>query len=135
MKKLLLLSLSILFLASCKDETTSNHQDSHSVQLSIDVSNAVNIGSLNIYMNDDIVGQMSAAGTHDRNMNYIFKLEQGITQHPMALNFSVEPMFLDSSEARGDISVNLLIDEEKQAETPLQPVVYGGSVRLSHTVE
>lgn len=62
-------------------------------------------------------------------------MHDDITQHPMTLNYSVEPMFYDSTNASSDISLFLTVEEQVVAETPTQPITYNETIRLSHTVD
>lgn len=133
MKKLIFLSIGLLFFASCKDENTNNHPEKHSSFISFIVSNSANIGSFNVYLNENLVGQISSGAT-DSPTKYSY-MHDDITQHPMTLNYSVEPMFYDSTNASSDISLFLTVEEQVVAETPTQPITYNETIRLSHTVD
>jgi hypothetical protein len=132
MKKLLILICSILFFVGCKDKSESQHSEKHTSFVSFVVTNGGSIGSYNLYLNDNIVGQFNGTGT-DSAFKYSFT-HDGINQHPMTMNYMLEPKFYDSSSS-SNISLYLTVDEQIVAETPEHLVKFDEVVNLSHTVE
>lgn len=133
MKKLIYLFVFVFFLASCKESNEQKHTEKHSSFVSFIVSNSANIESYNVYLNEQLVGQISSTGT-DSVTRYSY-MHDGITEHPDTLNYAVEPMYYDSANAKSDISLFLTVDEERVAETPTRVVRYNEIIRLSHTVD
>ncbi|MDB4107905.1 hypothetical protein OAD66_02275 [Bacteroidia bacterium] len=68
MKKLLFtLSLGIFLLGCVKKNKSFSHPASHSNILTFGTESTANIGSFNIYLNDNLVGQLSAESTENAN--------------------------------------------------------------------
>ncbi|MBT6236696.1 MAG: hypothetical protein HOI49_11480 [Bacteroidetes bacterium] len=133
MKKILIPFIAVLLVVGCKDKVTETHADNHTSFITFLVSDNADIGSFNVYLDDNIIGQISSSG-RDTLAKYSFRHDD-ITQHPTSLNYTIEPMFYDSASADVDISVFLTVDEVRVAETPTQNIKYNQTISLSHTVE
>jgi hypothetical protein len=133
MKKLLFTLVVLSILSSCKEKGTSTHADKHSSYISFVVSNNANIGSYNVYLNDDLVGQISSNGV-DSATKYSY-MHADITEHPALVNYTVEPMYYDSTNANSEISLKLTVDEQIVAETSPKIVTYQEMISLSHIVD
>ncbi|MFB1004007.1 MAG: hypothetical protein QMC70_07715 [Bacteroidia bacterium] len=133
MKNTLIPFIAILLIASCKDKAKETHADQHSSHISFTVSNSAYIGSYNVYLNENLAGQISS-NSRDTLSKHTFESDD-ITQHPATLNYTIEPLFYDSANAQTDITLFLVVDEERVAETPAQTVKYNETASLAHTVE
>ncbi|PCJ64544.1 MAG: hypothetical protein COA58_12450 [Bacteroidetes bacterium] len=119
----------MLSLFACKKEAKENHPESHRATISFMVSDGSNLGSFNVYRNDDIIAQIIAS-TSD-NFEYSFVDEEVISNHPYDIHYSVEPMFMDSV-ANTSISIQISIDDKKVAESNDASVLFGEVVSLSY---
>jgi len=131
MKKLITLIICILFFASCSEE--KSHVEAHTSRIDFTVSDNANIGSFNVYQNDNLVGQLNSSSTNS-NSDYSLELDD-ITSHPAELNFTVEPMYFDSTAANAAISVSLTVDDKIVATSESKIVRYREIATLSHLVE
>lgn len=131
--KLLISFIGILLIASCTDKAKETHADQYSSHISFTVSNSAYIESYSVYLNENLVRQISSDGRGTLS-KYTFESDD-ITQHPATLNYTIKPLFHDSANALTDIALFLVADEERVAETPAQTIKYNETASLSHTVE
>jgi len=132
MKNILTLFCFLLFIIGCSDKNESEHAEKHFSYVSFIVKNGENIGSYNLYLNDDLVGQFSGTNT-DSAFKYSYTHDD-IRQHPMTMNYMLEPKFNDSAST-SSIKMYLTVDEERVAETSEQIVKFDEVVNLNHTVQ
>lgn len=75
--------------------------------------------------------QLASTSTSTANQ-YEVDIDE-IVEHPFTLDFSVEPLFLDSANANVSVNLEIWVDDEKVAENAQSSVTYGETAGLLYT--
>ena len=135
MKNLILPFLCIALLFGCKDKNKAeSHPDTHSSIIEFDVTNEANIGSYNVYRNDDVIGQM-ASHASTRPGHFTLVDEVPITAHPISLKYTIEPLFYDSSSANVDVALRIKIDDNPMCSTPVTNLKLGDVAEVTCSIK
>lgn len=132
MKKTLYLLSIVALVASCK-QPESKKAASNTIQPSIlfNVSDGSNISSFNVYRNDDIVLQLPASSA--QNIDYDFDDVEMILEGLDSLKYTVEPLFMDSTNATVDIQMVLQVDDSAVVTQNIAGITYGQVAELNYT--
>lgn len=132
MKKTLYLLSIVALVASCK-QPESKKAASNTIQPSIlfNVSDGSNISSFSVYRNDDIVLQLPASSA--QNMDYDFEDVEMYLEDLDSLKYTVEPLFMDSTNANVDIQMELQIDDSAVVTQNIAGITYGQVAELNYT--
>ena len=135
MKKLVLPLFFVFLIVGCKEENRVTHAESHAVSIVFDVSNESNIGSYNIYRNDEVIGQLAASGSSSDGRIYHFNDQEGITDHPHKLKYTIEPVFFDSTNANAKVMLKVKVDDEDRCSQSSIDLYYGDVAEIDCVIE
>ncbi|MBT8327789.1 MAG: hypothetical protein KJP21_08695 [Bacteroidia bacterium] len=135
MKKLILPLFCIILIFSCKDKNkTESHPESHTSTIEFEVSNEANIGSYNIYRNNDLIGQMASHSTSTLGEFRMVDLVS-VTEHPANIKYTVEPVFYDSATANVDIAIKITVENNEVCSNPAANLKYGDVAEINCSID
>lgn len=133
MKKLILSAVVAILVVGCIDANKSTkHPESHVASIYFTVSDGANVASYNIYRGNELMEQV--LGAKETNKTYTVTDATPVATHPYNIQYSVEPMFLDSV-ANTSIQMAIHVDAAKVAQSRDASVLYGEVVTLSYIGE
>ena len=95
------------------------------------MSDGSNVSSFNVYRNDDIALQLPASSA--QNMDYDFEDVEMYLEDLDSLKYTVEPLFMDSTNANVDIQMELQIDDSAVVTQNIAGITYGQVAELNYT--
>ncbi len=134
MKKSIVTLAILATLSSCTpQESDTKKPETHKASILFELNSSSNISSINIYRDDRLIGQMPA--TDAENSTYSFDDDKTIADQSYTLRYTVEPLFMDSTNANVNIEMELKIDDSTVVAQNIAGIKYGEVAELEYTKE